>query len=127
MKQAGTIVILMVALAVSAVELRGQNASSAAQVVTFGVHRVAMAAPSTSSLSSSMLKVTAGDQSQVQSSVEPSSTIFDRSNALEATRMIAGAGVPASGIAARKTNVLPSKLPVTKALPSDPFMLTVTE
>jgi hypothetical protein len=121
---------LLLLLAFSTVELFAQSASTTAQVVTFGVRRIAMQAPSASYVTNANvqtpLKVTTGSLSQIQSAVD-SRTTSEQTISSGDFAVNVGANNPSTTTATRETNFSDSRSPLTKKLPPGKLMVTYTE
>ena len=131
MKWTRNILSLLVISALCVGEISAQTTSSAAQVVTFGVRRIVLQAPAASYVANTMnqnpVKVTAGSQSQFQAAVDFRTTTADQAFSSEQLAMIAGVGNPRSMSAAREWDLYTSKSPITKSVPSDKLLVTLTE
>jgi hypothetical protein len=122
---------LLLLLAFSTVELFAQSTSSTTQVVTFGVRRIAMQAPSASYAANANvqapLKVTTGSLSQVQSAVDFRNTTSEQTISSGDFAVNVGANNPSTTTATRETNFSDSRSPLTKKLPPGKLMVTYTE
>jgi hypothetical protein len=131
MKWTRNILLLLAILAFSAAELFAQTASSATQVVTFGVRRAALQVPSASNVANmvnrSPLKVTAGSQSRFQDPVELKTTTADQTFSSAALGMNAGVPDVRPMNATHALDLSSSRLPITKSFPSGKMFVTLTE
>ncbi len=131
MKWTRNILCLLVFCAFSAVELSAQTTSSAAQVVTFGVRRIALQAPTASYVANTMnqnpVKVTAGSQSRFQAAVELRTTTSEQTLLSEEPAMNAGVSNLRPVAATHASDLYNSRSPLTKSLPPGKLVVTFTE
>ena len=131
MKWTKNILCLLVILASSVAELSAQSTSSASQVVTFGVRRIALQAPAASYVANTMnhnpVKVTAGFQSRFQAAVEFRTTSSDQTFASEEPAVRSGVGGQASIAAARNSDLNNSQSPFARPVASSKLFVTFTE
>ena len=131
MKWMTNILCLLVFVAFSAVELIAQTTSSAAQVVTFGVRRIALQAQTTSYVTNTNtqtpVKVTAGSQPQFQSALELRTMTTEQTNSSLDLAMNAGASNLRTATATPESNFSNSKSPLTNTLPPGKVIVTFTE
>ena len=131
MKWTRNILCLLVFCAFSAIELFAQTTSSAAQVVTFGVRRIALQAQTTSYVTNTNaqtpVKVTAGSQPQFQSAVELRTTTSEQSYSSLDLAMNAGVSNLRTATAIPESDSSSSRSPLTKTLPPGKVIVTFTE
>jgi hypothetical protein len=131
MKWIRNILCLLIVLMFSAVELAAQATSSAAQVVTFGVRRIALQAKTTSSVANTNaqtpVKVTAGSESQVQSSFELGTTTSEQTFWSDEFAMNASANNLQTSTPAPRLSISNLGSPFRKSLPPGKLIVTYTE
>jgi hypothetical protein len=124
MKWTRNILYLLVVCAFSVAEVSAQTTSSTAQVVTFGVRRIALQASTASfavnALNQNSLKVTSGFQSQFQSAVDFKSTSSEPA-------VITGISNPVPASATRESKLSSSKTQNTTSKPFDNQIVTLTQ
>jgi hypothetical protein len=131
MKSSRIILFSLIIVALLVADMSAQTKSSAAQVVTFGVRRIALQLPSGAIVSNRMdrssLKVTVGSLSQVQSAIEIGSANSTKksSSVRSALPMRAGNRVPMD--VTRESNVYASKSLLASSLPPAELYVTLTE
>jgi hypothetical protein len=115
----------------SAVELAAQATSSAAQVVTFGVRRIALQAKTTSYVANTntqtSVKVTTGSDSQVQSAVEFRTTTAEQTYASLDLESNGGPSNLRTPSVTPESKVYNAISPLTKSLPPHKLFVTFTE
>jgi hypothetical protein len=124
MKWMRNILCLLVVCAFSVAEVSAQTTSSATQVVTFGVRRIALQTSAASfavnALNQNSIKVTSGSQSQFQSAVDFRSTTSEPA-------AITGVGNPLPASATRESKLYSSKTQNTTSKPFDNQIVTLTQ
>lgn len=122
---------LLVVCAVSVAELPAQTTSSSAQVVTFGVRRIALQVSTASNVANTMshspVKVTIGSAGQFHSvsdlkPVDPNQTVSSQEPAVSVS-----AGNQRSASETPAANRFSSRLPITKSFPAGQMFVTITE
>jgi hypothetical protein len=131
MKWTRNISILLAIVVFSAAEISAQTKSSAAQVVTFGVRRIALQIPAAAIASNNTnrtyLKVTVGALSQVQSAVEIGSANSSKKSSSVPSALLMRAGNRVPMDATRESNVYTSKSLLASSLPPAKLFVTLTE
>jgi hypothetical protein len=131
MKWTKRIAFSLAVVAFSIAEISAQTTSSAAQVVTFGVRRIALQVPTAAAGSNTMnrlsLKVTVGSLARIQSAVELNSAKSSQKFSSEAPALAIRAGNRRPMIAARESDVYASKSLLPNSLPSGSLFVTLTE
>ena len=131
MKLVRNILTLLVLFAFSVGELSAQTINSAAQVVTFGVRRIALQSPTesfaTNTISQTRLKVTAGSQSRFQSAVDFRSTTSEQTISSDGPAVVTGVSNPQPAGATRDMNFYNSRSPNTTSKPFGKQIVTLTE
>jgi hypothetical protein len=121
----------LVVIAISISELAAQTTSSAAQVVTFGVRRIAVqmstASFAANTFSQSSVKITAGSQSRFQSAVDFRTETSEQTISSGEHAVISGVSNPLPASVTRESNLNKSQLPPSKSLPPAKLIVTFTE
>jgi hypothetical protein len=119
------ILCLIASMVILAGELAAQTRGSAAQIVTFGVRRIATPASHASDAPS--VKITIGDQSQPRTAVEYTSLQADRStfSTLSTTNEFPASHALVTGYRTRSTDVPANRSTVNG--PASKTLLTVTQ